>query len=83
VHAIAIETVTVPAGTFEAMRVDHEITYAQGATDTLNYWYAPGVGCVKMIERTTLFSGPTPTHLEVIGELTSWHIGEAPAAKAR
>lgn len=75
VHAIAEETVTVPAGTFKAYHVDHEITYAQGSTDTLNYWYAPGVGCVKMIERTTLWQGDTPVHLEVTGELTSWTIG--------
>jgi hypothetical protein len=34
-----VETVKVPAGTFEAIRVD------QGPKST--YWYAPGLGCVK------------------------------------
>jgi hypothetical protein len=34
-----VETVKVPAGTFEAMRVD------QGPKST--YWYAAGLGCVK------------------------------------
>jgi hypothetical protein len=81
VHAIAEVSVTVPAGTFKAYKVDHEITYAQGTTDTLEYWYAPGVGFVKMIERTTLWQGDTPLHLEVTGELSSWQIGpEAPSS---
>jgi hypothetical protein len=75
VHVIGEEAVTVPAGSFKAFRVDHEITYAQGGTDTLNYWYAPGVGCVKMIERTTLWQGDTPIHMEVTGDLSSYVIG--------
>jgi hypothetical protein len=75
IHAIGQEDVTVPAGAFKAVRVDHEIAYANGDADTLNYWYAPGVGVVKMIERTTLYQGGTPLHLEVTGELTRYAIG--------
>jgi hypothetical protein len=66
------ETVQVPAGTFKAMRVDHQIRYSNGATDTLSYWYAPGRGVVKMIERSTLFQGETPIRLEVTGELVKY-----------
>lgn len=69
------ETVTVPAGTFKAFRVDHKIRYATGDTDDLNYWYAPGRGVVKMIERSTLFQGDTKIHLEVTGELTAYDPG--------
>lgn len=65
------EDVTVPAGTFRAWRVDQTVTYAQGGSDTLNYWYAPGVGTVKMVERTTLWLGPEPTRLEVTASLTA------------
>lgn len=64
------EDVTVPAGTFRAWRVDQKIDYAQGGSDTLNYWYAPGVGTVKIVERVTLWMGPEPTHLEVTANLT-------------
>lgn len=65
-----VETVEVPAGTFEALRVDHELTYADGDGDVLNYWYAPGAGCVRMIERTTLSVGGKPVKLAVEGVLT-------------
>lgn len=65
------EDVTVPAGTFRAWRVDQKRDYAQGGSDTLNYWYAPGVGTVKMVERLTLWMGPEPTHLEVTASLTA------------
>lgn len=72
---MGLERVTVPAGAYEAQRVDHRIVYANGATDTLHYWYAPGVGVVKMIERSTLFSGDTPVRLQVTGELTAYEAG--------
>jgi hypothetical protein len=75
------EDVTVPAGTFRAWRVDQTVTYAQGGTDTLNYWYAPGVGTVKMVERVTLWMGPEPTRLEVTANLTAVTHG-APAGPA-
>lgn len=70
------ETVEVPAGTFKAFRVDHKIKYVTGDTDELNYWYAPGRGVVKMIERSTLFQGDQALHLEVTGELTRYQPGQ-------
>jgi hypothetical protein len=63
------ESVTVAAGTFVAQRVDHHIHYAQGGEDTLNYWYAPGVGLVKMIERLTLYQGDQVVHMVSTGSL--------------
>ena len=45
----AIETIKVPAGTFEAVRVDTDFTRANQRRLT-HWWYAPGVGLVKMTE---------------------------------
>ncbi len=45
------EKVTVPAGTFDAVRVDAEYTIAFGQATvkhSCSFWYAPGVGLVKM-----------------------------------
>ncbi len=64
------EEVAVPAGTFHATHVDHELAYANGDGDVLSYWYAPGVGCVRMIERTTIYVGDKPMKLAVEGVLT-------------
>ena len=64
------ETVEVPAGTFDAIHVDHELRYANGDGDVLSYWYAPGAGCVRMIERTTVYLGEKPMKLAVEGVLT-------------
>jgi hypothetical protein len=45
----AVETIKVPAGTFEAVRVDTD--YARANQRRLNRcWYAPGVGLLKMTE---------------------------------
>lgn len=65
------ETVTVPAGAFEAWRVDHVVHQPDGTEDRLNYWYAPGVGAVKLVERVTLHLADGSTRrLTVRGELT-------------
>jgi hypothetical protein len=45
----AVERVKVPAGTFEAIRVDLEYKAVDGRfTMTHTYWYAPDIGVVKM-----------------------------------
>jgi uncharacterized protein DUF3108 len=44
-QVIGLESVTVPAGTFRAMKVVSEITAAARMTKT--FWYADGVGLVK------------------------------------
>ena len=45
------ETVTVPAGKFEAMKVMTNVVQG-GARVTKTYWYAPGVGLVKSMTDT-------------------------------
>jgi hypothetical protein len=54
-EAIGMESVTVPAGTFQAMRIDVTSTmdlmnYPGGEDITFEgtYWLAPGVGLVRM-----------------------------------
>ncbi len=64
------EDIEVPAGKFRAIHVDHEITYANGDGDVLSYWYAPGSGCVRMIERTTISIGGVTQKLAVEGVMT-------------
>jgi hypothetical protein len=44
--AVGLETVTVPAGIFEAMKV--QIDAVSVADDIGFRWYAPGVGLIKM-----------------------------------
>lgn len=70
-----IESLSLPAGDFKAQRMDHQIRYVTGSTDTLSYWYAPGVGVVKMIERSTLIVDGKPLHLEVTGLLKDYRLG--------
>lgn len=51
------ETVTVPAGTFQALLIEHHLRYDNGKEDYLRYWYAPGVGMVKLYEELTAYFG--------------------------
>jgi len=68
------ESVRVPAGTYEAARMDHVIRYQTGSTDELHYWYAPGVGMVKAIEGLTVDLGQGPVFHQVTCELTSYTV---------
>jgi len=43
-----VETVKVPAGTFEAIRVDRTVSPGRIGTGEYSYWYTPYVGAVKM-----------------------------------
>jgi hypothetical protein len=45
----AVEKVTVPAGTFEAVRVDSDYTL-QGNKEKGSTWFAPGVGLLRMTD---------------------------------
>ncbi|HEY9723655.1 MAG TPA: hypothetical protein V6D47_16710 [Oscillatoriaceae cyanobacterium] len=75
VTAKGAEPVQVPLGTYTAQRVDHSIRYSNGKTDTLSYWYAPGVGVVKMIENSTVFEGSRTVHLTATGSLKAYQAG--------
>ena len=47
------ETVSVPAGKFEAMKLMTKVVQPRGgAPVTKTYWYAPGVGLVKSMTDT-------------------------------
>ncbi len=50
-----IESVRVPAGQFEALVIEHHLRYDNGKEDFLRYWYAPGIGMVKMHEEITAY----------------------------
>gem|GEM_PF-4512157 len=69
VQYMGVERVDGPEGVVRAHRVDHLIDYAQGGSDRLEYWYAPGWGAVRMVERTTLFTNKGRIHLTVVGVL--------------
>lgn len=65
IAVVGREVVEVPAGRFDAWHVQHRLTYDTGGGDTLDYWYAGGVGMVRCIERITLQSGGQPLRLQV------------------
>jgi hypothetical protein len=77
-QAIGTESVTVPAGTFNAMKVQVNTTTQanrSGITFTIMTngfeWFATGVGHVKSSENVTFNGKPVST---VTGELQSYHI---------
>lgn len=47
-NVIGKEQIKVPAGTYEAMRVETKITSTSGSKSIVNEWYAKNVGLVKM-----------------------------------
>jgi hypothetical protein len=72
-----MESVTVPAGTFDAMKVSADTTITmqvtvQGTSVPVTYtstsmvWYAPGVGLVKESDtlQSQIFSGTVETQLQ-------------------
>jgi hypothetical protein len=72
--ATGIESVTVPAGTFEALRVDGNESVSMtgvgqdvNATVSMTYWYAKGVGVVRYTSSTSEGSSSG-------GELTSYTV---------
>lgn len=72
ISVVGTESITVPAGTFEATRTRHRIAYATGAEDFLHYWYVPGIGMVKAIEALTVDMGAGPFLQQVTAELKEW-----------
>jgi len=77
-----IESVSVPVGTFQALKMTRTIiaTDSSGtSTTTLEEWFAPGVGLVKMIASTNdMFPGQTT--VTQTRELTSSSV-VAPASR--
>lgn len=48
------ETIEVPAGKFQTIKLNHKIKYNNGKEDNLYYWYAKNIGTVKMYEEISL-----------------------------
>jgi hypothetical protein len=79
--ASRVETTTVPAGDFDALRVEATnsmdltvktsgMTVPMSVSGTLVNWYAPGVGYVRSVEKTNVFG----VDVEITTELTSYNI---------
>lgn len=51
------ESISVPAGKFETLVVEHHLRYDNGKEDYLRYWYAPNIGMVKLHEELTTYFG--------------------------
>jgi DUF3108-like len=79
--ATGLESVTVPAGTFDTLRMEGPnsmdlsvemsgFAVPMAITGTIVRWYAPGVGYVKSIETSNVFG----TDVEITTELTSYNI---------
>lgn len=66
------EPVKVPAGQFEALLIEHHLQYDNGKEDFLRYWYAPGIGMIKMHEEITAYFNEW-LKLESDGVLTAFH----------
>ncbi|MCP5144428.1 MAG: hypothetical protein H6978_06360 [Gammaproteobacteria bacterium] len=60
-----VETVVVPGGTFDALKIQYALTIL-GETETVTLWLAPGIGIVR---RSTLFETT-----EDIAEATAYFI---------
>jgi hypothetical protein len=80
-HAQAVETVTVPAGTYEALRVDFERLdadqpeYGLRLVSRGSRWYAKDVGLVRYrAETTTTIRGTVQGRATVTQELVRVHV---------
>jgi hypothetical protein len=55
ISVVGPETLTVPAGRYNTLKVRHHLRYDNGREDNLYYWYAPGVGMVRMEEEISMY----------------------------
>ncbi|MEK7433002.1 MAG: hypothetical protein AABZ74_07725 [Cyanobacteriota bacterium] len=63
------ETITVPAGTFDCVKINHNLKYDNGKEDNLYYWYGANVGMVKLHEEITVSIGGPFMKMSSDGEL--------------
>lgn len=68
-----VEPVTVPAGTFQALKVTTDLTQTGGVSQQLIYWWVPGMGRIKV--RSALSSAPTAATTQ---ELVASGVGALP-----
>lgn len=82
-QAVAIETINVPAGSFEAIKIEFDLTFNINAsvsgltvpvtmTGVTTSWYAPGVGWVRSVDNSEFMGSAISTTIE----LTSYNIPE-------
>jgi hypothetical protein len=57
IRVVGLENLTVPAGTFQTLKIEHHLRYDNGKEDFLNYWYAPEIGMVKLYEELSVYYG--------------------------
>ena len=74
------ETVVVPAGTFQTLVIEHHLRYDNGKEDYLRYWYAPGIGMVKLHEELTAYFGQW-LKLSSTGVLTKYTVPANPSGR--
>ncbi len=66
------ENLDTPAGSFDSIKVHHHLRYQNGKEDNLYYWYALGIGMVKMHEELTISIGNKWVKLKSTGILKSF-----------
>ena len=76
ISILGFEEVVVPAGKFNALKVQHHLTYNNGKDDTLVYWYAENVGNVKLHEEVTIQLGEQWMKLKADGVLKSFSVSQ-------
>lgn len=54
VSVLGNERIAVPAGYFDATKLEHCLQYTNGRKDYLYYWYVPSVGVVKFEEQISI-----------------------------
>lgn len=76
-QALGMETVSVPAGTFEAMKIQNDMSMAimvtvsgvtapTTLTGTTTSWYAPGIGWVKSASTSQISGGQINERIELV-----------------
>lgn len=78
IHVYAAESITVPAGTFQAIKIVETIINTENeipTTTTVEQWFAPGVGLVKSEAYTYDMNPPNQTITQA-RELTSYSVSQ-------
>lgn len=69
ISVVGPETLTVPAGRYNTLKVRHHLRYDNGREDNLYYWYAPDVGMVRMEEEISMYLQEQWVRFSAIGVL--------------
>lgn len=73
IKVMGFESTEVPAGKFNALKINHQLKYDNGKEDNLYYWYAKDIGMIKMYEEVTvMYSSGQSMKLKSTGSLTEF-----------